>query len=58
MTFLQYVRERQIHRAVELLQNSSMTLEDIAQRCGFTNVLTFRRNFKAVMNMNPRDFRK
>ena len=58
MTFLQYVRERQIHRAVELLQNSSMTLEDIAQRCGFTNVLTFRRNFKAVMNMNPSDFRK
>ena len=35
-----------------------MTLEDIAQRCGFTNVLTFRRNFKAVMNMNPSDFRK
>ena len=33
-------------------------LEDIAQQCGFTNLLTFRRNFKAVMGMNPSDFRK
>lgn len=57
-TFLQYVRERQIQRAVELLQSSDLSLEQIAQQCGFTNLLTFRRNFKAVMQMNPSDFRK
>ena len=57
-TFLQYVRERQIHRAAELLQGTSLSLEEIAQQCGFINVLTFRRNFKAVMNMNPSDFRR
>lgn len=57
-TFLQYVRDRQIHHAVELLQTSDLLLEDIALQCGFTNLLTFRRNFKAVMNMNPSDFRK
>ena len=56
-TFLQYVRERQIHRAAELLRDTSLPLEEIAQQCGFINVLTFRRNFKAVMNMNPSDFR-
>lgn len=57
-TFLQYVRDRQIHHAVELLQSGDASLEHIAQQCGFTNLLTFRRNFKAVMNMNPSDFRK
>lgn len=57
-TFLQYVRDRQIQRAAELLQTTDAPLEDIAAQCGFTNLLTFRRNFKAVMNMNPSDFRK
>lgn len=57
-TFLSYVRNRQIHHAVELLQTTDLLLEDIAQQCGFTNLLTFRRNFKAVMNMNPSDFRR
>lgn len=57
-TFLQYVRDRQIQRAAELLQTTEAPLEDIAAQCGFTNLLTFRRNFKAVMNMNPSDFRK
>lgn len=57
-TYLQYVRDCQIHRAVELLQTTECSLEEIAQQCGFTNLLTFRRNFKTVMGMNPSDFRK
>lgn len=57
-TYLQYVRDCQIQRAAELLQTTDLPLEEIANRCGFTNLLTFRRNFKAVMNMNPSDFRK
>ena len=57
-TFLQHVRDKQIQRAVQLLENTNSPLEDIAQQCGFTNLLTFRRNFKAVMGMNPSDFRK
>ena len=57
-TFLQHVREKQIQRAAELLQTTDESLESIAQQCGFTNLLTFRRNFKSVMNMNPSDFRR
>ena len=57
-TFLQVVHEKQIRRAVELLQTTDKSLEEIAQECGFSNLLTFRRNFKAVMNMNPSDYRK
>lgn len=57
-TFLQHVRDQQIQRAVSLLQSSDASLEDIAQQCGFSNLLTFRRNFKSVMGMNPSDYRK
>ncbi len=56
-TFLQYVREKQIRRAAELLKTTGESLESIAIQCGFTNMLTFRRNFKVVMGMNPSDYR-
>ena len=45
-TFLQHVRDLQIQHAVELLQTTDETLEEIARRCGFANLLTFRRNFR------------
>ena len=56
--YLQYVRDCQIQEAARLLQTTDLPLEEIAERCGFTNLLTFRRNFKSVMNMNPSDFRR
>lgn len=56
-TFLQYVREKQIRRAAELLKTTGESLETIAMQCGFTNMLTFRRNFKVIMGMNPSDYR-
>ena len=57
-TFLQYVRDCQIQKATELLQTTDLSLEEIAEQCGFTNLLTFRRNFKATMGINPSDYRK
>ena len=57
-TFLQHVRDLQIQHAVQLLQTTDKTLEEIAGLCGFANLLTFRRNFKAVVGMNPSDYRK
>lgn len=57
-TYLQHVRDSQIQHAAELLQTTDLPLEEIAERCGFTNLLTFRRNFKATMNINPSDYRK
>ena len=57
-TYLQYVRDCQIQHAVQLLETTDLPLEDIAEQCGFSNLLTFRRNFKSAMNMNPSDFRK
>ncbi len=56
-TFLNYVRDRQIHRAVDLLKETDLSLEEIAAQCGFANILTFRRNFKAMMGVNPSEYR-
>ncbi len=56
-TFLSYVRDRQIQHAAELLRETDLSLEEISSRCGFANVLTFRRNFKSVMGVNPSEYR-
>ena len=56
-TFLNYVRDRQIHHAAELLRETDLSLEEIAARCGFVNILTFRRNFRTVMGVNPSEYR-
>ena len=56
-TFLNYVRDCQIQRAAELLQTTDLSLEEISEQCGFTNLLTFRRNFRTVMGVNPSEYR-
>ncbi len=56
-TFLSYVRDRQIQHAAEMLRETDLSLEEISTRCGFANVLTFRRNFKSVMGVNPSEYR-
>lgn len=56
-TYLQYVQEKRILYAVKLLQTTEKSMEEIAAECGYGNVLTFRRNFKAIMNGNPGDYR-
>ena len=56
-TFLSYVRDQQIRHAAELLKETDLSLEEISARCGFANILTFRRNFRAVMGVNPSEYR-
>ena len=56
-TFLNYVRDRQIQHATEMLRDTDLSLEEIARQCGFANILTFRRNFKAVTGVNPSEYR-
>ena len=57
VTYLKYVQERRIHHAVYLLKTTKLSLEKIAEECGYTNILTFRRNFKSIMETNPSDYR-
>ncbi len=56
MTYLQYLQDKRIARAAELIREGEASLTEIGERVGYPNQLTFRRNFKAVMGVNPSDF--
>ena len=57
MTYLQYIQDKRIRRASLLLSEKKYTLSEIAEKCGYTNQLSFRRNFKSIMGINPSDYR-
>jgi AraC-like DNA-binding protein len=58
VTYLHYVQEKRIHYAVELLNTTNDPLEKISELCGYSSLLTFRRNFKAIVGMNPSDYKQ
>lgn len=58
MGFRQYLNSLRIDRARRLLRATSLPIEDIAARCGFTNLRTFDRVFAERCACTPRDFRK
>lgn len=53
VTYLQYIQSKRIHKAAELLRGGQYSLTEIGIMCGYTNQLTFRRNFKSIMGVNP-----
>lgn len=55
VTYLQYIQNKRIKKAEELLR-AGYSLKEICGICGYTNQLTFRRNFKSVTGVNPSDF--
>jgi len=56
ITYLQYIQNKRIERATLLLAENKYSLSEIAQMCGYTNQLTFRRNFKSIKGINPSDY--
>ncbi len=56
MTYLQYIQNKRIQRAAQLLAEKKYSLSEVAAMCGYANQLTFRRNFKSIMGVNPSDF--
>jgi AraC family transcriptional regulator len=57
MTIGTFVRRQRVARARSLLSDSSLTLSDIAHRCGFADHAHFTRSFRRVMGRSPSDFR-
>lgn len=54
---LNYITKLRIDESILLLQNTNYTIDEIAEKSGFTNSRTFRRNFKKITNLTPQDFR-
>ncbi|ASP39144.1 AraC family transcriptional regulator [Bacterioplanes sanyensis] len=54
----QYVTERRLQRASELLRHSQLSLAEIALRCGFSSQSHFNQRFKVFYQVTPAAFRK
>lgn len=54
---MQYIEERRLERAQELLRITSRPIAQIAEECGFSNPFYFSRIFKARTGVSPRDAR-
>lgn len=55
-TYLQYIQNKRIEMAIELIKEGRFSLADIGTKCGYANQLTFRRNFKSIVGCNPSEY--
>ena len=55
----QYIVNLRIERAKQMLADARrQKIESVAKSCGFNNPLQFRRVFRALTGMSPRDYRR
>lgn len=57
-TVKEYINEKRLQKAAELLRKTDMPVADISARAGFNNVTYFNRLFKAAYGKTPREYRK
>lgn len=58
MSFPEYIASLRVAKATELLENSSLSILEIAMQSGFSNLSSFNRAFKEIHNCTPSQFRK
>jgi AraC-like DNA-binding protein len=56
-TLTEAIHRRRISVACDYLLDSNLTIEQIAQKCGFTDPDYFRRIFRRYMQISPGDYR-
>ena len=55
---IDYFIQLKIQKACRLLDNSDWNIAEVARESGFEDQFYFSRQFRKVMNMTPRDYRK
>ncbi|MNI71979.1 HTH-type transcriptional activator Btr [compost metagenome] len=58
MKFVDFLTQLRMQRAEYLLATTSDNLQDIAQKLGYANSITFGRVFKRIVGVTPGDYRK
>jgi AraC-like DNA-binding protein len=58
MSFGEYIRKQRIEKAIELMENPSYSLTEIAYLTGFSDQSHFTRIFKKQTGHNPSEYRK
>ncbi len=57
-TFYDYLNQRRIKEAENLLLNPELTITDVAMHSGFSSISTFNRVFKSFKECTPTEFKK
>lgn len=57
MSPLAYLQSRRVAHAKRLLESSSLALDRIVERCGYSDVASFRKLFTRLVGMTPREYR-
>jgi len=57
MTPLQYLQSQRLSEAKELLQNSNLSISEIAYRVGYIDVSYFTKLFKQFVSITPKQYR-
>lgn len=57
-TPLQEIHRQRIALAAEILSQTSLTLEEITERCGFSDAAQFSKLFKKITGQTPSKFRQ
>ncbi|WP_198345253.1 GlxA family transcriptional regulator [Neisseria weixii] len=58
MTFLEWLHKERLQRSLDLLENSGLSVEQIAEKTGFQNTVSFRQQFFKYYQVNPHVWRK
>lgn len=56
-TISDYLRQYRIHRSLELLAESDISISQIAQSCGFSNQSYYTKEFRRVTGTTPKQYR-
>lgn len=57
MTFYEYLNEKRITKAEELLYTTVLSITDIAMNSGFSSISAFNRTFKSLKGCSPSEYR-
>lgn len=53
-----YINTVRVCEAAKMLENNNNSVSEIAERCGYDSINTFLRQFKAIMEVSPLQYRK
>lgn len=57
-TVVEYINSVRISQAQKLLQSTNMSISEIGEKCGFSDICYFSRVFKKISGQSPQKFKK
>lgn len=57
MTYLEYITQKRMQKAITLLNDGKTSIDDVAKMCGYSSALSFRRNFKDTTGVTPSEYK-